>query len=103
INLSIGLCLDEQSKLLRFKAIHEAEKSLAQKTRSKEYLPITGLASFCDKAQKLVISDTSDFFCSRTVGGTGALYVAGQLLVRAGARQIFIPEPSWPNHKQLFE
>ncbi len=103
INLSIGLCLDEQGKLLHFKAFQEAEKRLAQKTRSKEYLPITGLAAFCEKAQKLVIGETSDFFCAQTVGGTGALYVAGQLLVKAGVRQIFIPNPSWPNHKQLFE
>lgn len=105
INLSIGICLNEQGKLLRFKALEEAESRVFKKSPSKEYLPITGLASFCEKAQKLIVGDRpqDDFFSAQTVGGTGALFVAGQLLVKAGIKQVFIPEPSWPNHKQLFE
>ena len=105
INLSIGICLNEEGKLLRFKALNEAETRIFERQASKEYLPITGLASFCNQAQELVVGDhdPSDFFSSQTVGGTGALFVAGQLLIKAGIKHIFIPEPSWPNHRQLFE
>ena len=105
INLSIGICLDEQSKLLRFKALVEAEARVFHKSPSKEYLPITGHASYCEQAQKIVLGDhpAGDFFSAQTVGGTGALYVAGQLLVKAGVKEVHIPEPTWPNHKQLFE
>ncbi len=105
INLSIGICLDDEGKLLRFKAIEEAEQLLYQKKLSKEYLPITGLQPFCDKAAELVLGTSAykDFFTCQTVGGTGALFVAAHLLLKAQINEIFISEPSWPNHKQLFQ
>ncbi len=103
-NFSIGTCLDEQGKLLRFRAVIEAEKRLFEKKLSKEYLPIGGYQPYLDEAQKLVLGNwnSSDFFSMQTVGGTGALFAAASLLVREGISEIFIPEPSWPNHKQLF-
>ncbi len=105
INLSIGICLDETGKLLRFKAVDEAETRLSQKRPSKEYLPISGHQAFCEKAQNLVIGDEykNDFFTAQTVGGTGALFVAAHLLLKAGINDVFISEPSWPNHRQLFQ
>ncbi len=105
INLSIGICLDEEGNLLRFKAVHEAEKKVFHKHASKGYLPITGLNSFCEKAQKLILGkeNSTDFFSAQTVGGTGALFIAGQLLIKAKVSTIYIPDPTWPNHNQLFQ
>ncbi len=105
INLSIGICLDESGKLFRFKAIQEAEKKVQAKSLSKEYLPISGLASFCEQAEKLVTAGfpKDTLFSAQTVGGTGALFVAAQLLKRSALSIVYIPEPTWPNHKQLFE
>jgi aspartate aminotransferase len=105
INLSIGICLDESGKLLRFKALQEANQRVQQISPSKEYLPITGLAVYCEEAQRLVVGsiDSKELFSAQTVGGTGALYVAAQLLLKAGVKEVYIPEPTWPNHKQLFQ
>lgn len=104
INLSIGICLDEKGKLLKFKAVEEAEKRLFQIAPSKEYLSITGLQAYNDMAQKLIVGpqQSDDIASVQTVGGTGALYLVGQLLKKAQISEVYIPEPSWPNHKQLF-
>ncbi len=105
LNLSIGICLDETGKLLRFKAIQEAEKRLQDRKLSKEYLPITGLASFCAHAESIVTGNfpKDELFSTQTVGGTGALFVAAKLLKKSTKAIVYIPEPTWPNHKQLFE
>ncbi|MCE5294855.1 MAG: aromatic amino acid transaminase [Chlamydiales bacterium] len=104
INLSIGICLDNHGKLLRFKAVHEAEKRVFDKNPGKEYLPITGHAGYTEKAHAIICGqpNNGDFFTAQTVGGTGALFIVGQLLAQTSVKEIFIPDPSWPNHKQLF-
>ena len=102
INLSIGICLDDVGKLLRFRAIQEAERRVFEKNPTKEYLPITGLASFCEQAGRLVTGQEG-LFHAQTVGGTGALFVGAHLLKKSGIHVVYIPEPTWPNHKQLFE
>ncbi|MBS0635657.1 MAG: aminotransferase class I/II-fold pyridoxal phosphate-dependent enzyme [Verrucomicrobia bacterium] len=102
INLSIGICLDEQGKLLSFKAIREAEKRVFEKCYSKEYLPISGYVPFIEKAEKLLCKGHKGLFSAQTVGGTGALYIARELLVKSHIQKVFIPDPTWPNHRQLF-
>ena len=37
----------------------------------------------------------------QTVGGSGALRVCAELLVSQGIENMFIPNPSWANHKPL--
>ena len=82
----------------------KAEERLHLKNLSKEYLPITGYLPFCKQAITLVCGETTKpLFSMQTVGGTGALYIAAKVLLHANIKEIFISEPSWPNHRQLFE
>jgi aspartate/tyrosine/aromatic aminotransferase len=101
-NLSIGVCQDTQGKTLRFHAVDMAEKNLHNNPYSKDYLPLTGLASFCTSVQELVCGKNDSVTTVQTVGGTGALYVASKLLCHAGISQIFVPDPTWVNHTPLF-
>jgi aspartate aminotransferase len=104
VNLSIGVCLDESGKILRFSAIDKAIELQIQQKSSKEYLPITGLQEYCALAQDLVLGkDRDNVFSMQSVGGTGAIYLAAKLLKRTKIANVFVPEPSWANHKPLFE
>lgn len=105
INLSIGVCVDPEGKLLRFKAINSAIQQHYLEKPSKEYLPITGMAEFCHLAQKLVCDEirSDELFSMQTLGGTGALYLAAKLLHHVKTPNIYIPNSSWTNHKPLFE
>lgn len=105
INLSIGVLQDPDGRLTRFQAVEQAIDRVHKKRMSKEYLPLAGYAPFCTQVGELVCGSkhASSLFCMQTVGGTGALYVAAKLLLRAGVKEIHISSPSWPNHRQLFE
>lgn len=108
INLSIGVCQEPNGKIVKFKAVTKAEERLHSQNASKEYLPIVGYQPFAKEAIELVCGASAkkaphSLFGMQTVGGTGALYIAAKVLLNSGVNKIFIPEPSWPNHRQLFE
>lgn len=104
INLSIGVCQEPNGKIVKFQAVSKAEEKLYSQHPSKEYLPIIGYAPFITKAIEVVCGNSEKpLLGMQTVGGTGALYIASKLLLQANVKEIFIPGPSWPNHRQLFE
>lgn len=104
INLSIGVCQDPTGKVIKFEATTKAEEQLHLQKLSKEYLPIVGYQPFCKHIAEVVCGKSANpLFSMQTVGGTGALYVAAKLLLNANIKEIFISEPTWPNHRQLFE
>ncbi len=102
INLSIGVCRDEEQRTFFFKAVELAEAKLQEESPSYEYLPLTGLGTFCTHTKELVCKNRPSIIASQTVGGTGALYVAARLLAAAHMHTVFVPEPTWTNHKPLF-
>lgn len=96
----------------------------------KEYLPITGLATFTQNAAKLAYGADSlplnqnavrftRSFCfgitltleiqqiavTQSISGTGALRIGGAFLARhyPGAKIIYLPTPTWGNHIPLFK
>lgn len=86
------------------KCIEEVEKGLIPQKLSKEYLPIHGDQEFIDALGELIFGEgmkADRIFGIQTVGGTGALYLAGRL---AGlwTNQIAISNPTWPNHWGIF-
>jgi len=72
----------------------------------KEYLPITGLKSFVDKAVKLAYGESTDpnlVAASQSISGTGALRIGGEFLNKFHSNKtIYLPTPSWGNHKPIF-
>ncbi len=109
VNLGIGSYKDSHGQPLVFGAVREAEKILLQNQPNKEYPPIEGNQQFIDATLKLIFSEellksiSNTLFAQQTVGGTCALRVAGEFLAHYGAREIYLPSPTWPNHNLIFQ
>lgn len=74
------------------------------------YLPMEGLAPYDQAVQKLLLGADSPLLSSgrlvtaQSLGGTGALKLGADFLYRlAGKRLVAISDPSWENHRALFE
>ncbi len=86
------------------KCIEEVEKGLIPQKLSKEYLPIHGDQEFIDELGKVIFGEGMKgdrIYGIQTVGGTGALYLAGRL-ANLWTHQIAISNPTWPNHWGIF-
>lgn len=110
INLGIGVYKDETGKTPVLTSVKKAEKFLLENENTKNYLSIDGLADFARCTQALLFGADNAIINSKrartaqTPGGTGALRVAADFIAsQTKARRIWISNPSWPNHKNVFE
>jgi aromatic-amino-acid transaminase len=110
VNLGIGVYSDDQGRLPLLKSVHQAELARVQANTTHGYLPIDGFAMLNKAAQVLALGADSPVIAEKraltvqSVGGTGALKIGAdflkQLLPNA---QVAISNPSWENHRALFE
>lgn len=110
INLTVGVYQDEQGKIPVLPSIQQAEKWLVEAGRNRSYLPISGLASYCDLTRKLVFGENAlplqkqAIATVQTPGGTGALRLAAEFLSNiAGKKRIHVSQPTWANHTAIFK
>ncbi len=110
INLSTGVFVDETGKTPVLPTVVEAERRLAAAAGTKLYRPIDGEAAYRELVRSLALGAgheavTSDrALATQTPGGTGGLRVAADLLRQTGSGQtLWMSEPTWPNHPQLFQ
>src|SRR3954453_12838731 len=110
VNLGVGVYYDENGKLPLLRCVRAAEETMMEKQQARGYLPIDGIAAYDDATQALVFG--ADAAARRegriatvqAVGGTGALKVGADLLQRMNPRaRVLISDPSWENHRALFE
>ncbi|ONK69048.1 uncharacterized protein A4U43_C05F18740 [Asparagus officinalis] len=110
VNLGVGAYRTEEGKPLVLNVVRRAEQLLVNdRSRVKEYLPITGLADFNKLSAKLILgADSPAIRESRvatvqSLSGTGSLRVGGEFLARHyHERTIYIPQPTWGNHPKVF-
>ena len=110
VNLGVGVYYDDNGKLPLLAAVKAAEKVRLEATPARGYQPIEGLAAYNQAVQKLVFGAQSPLVTEGRVvtvealGGTGALKVGADFLKRTfpGAT-VYISDPSWENHRALFE
>jgi len=108
VNLGIGSYKDHDGKSILLDCVHKAEISLANKKLNKEYQPIEGDAEFHRLVTELIFgkdfldSFTRGLFVAQSLGGTGALHLGSEFLVQETSKTIFIPSPSWSNHRLIF-
>lgn len=110
INLGIGVYKDETGKTPVLTSVKKAEQYLLENESTKNYLSIDGLADFGKCTQELLFGNDSAIVSARrartaqTPGGTGALRVAADFIAtQTDAKRIWVSNPSWPNHKNVFE
>ncbi|MEO8921348.1 MAG: amino acid aminotransferase [Caldimonas sp.] len=110
VNLGVGVYLDENGELPLLKCVRAAEEMMTAAPRPRGYLPIDGIATYDAATQKLVFGGDSEarragrIATIQGVGGTGALKVGADLLARMNRKaRVLISDPSWENHRALFE
>jgi aromatic-amino-acid transaminase len=110
VNLSIGIYFDADGKLPMLDSVRKAEVGLLDIRAPRPYLPMSGLADYRAAAQALVFGQESEVRKTnrvatlQTVGGSGALKVGADFLKRYfPASQVWISDPSWENHRVVFE
>lgn len=110
VNLGVGVYYNEQGAMPLLSTVHDVELKLADQAASRGYLPIDGLSTYNLGAQQLLLgTDAAAITDGRavtiqTLGGTGALKVGASLLHTIDAKAtVAISNPSWENHRALFE
>ena len=110
VNLGVGVYYNEQGRIPLLRAVAAAEKARAEAQTPRSYLPIEGIASYDQSVQKLLFGSASPLLhdnrvvTAQSLGGTGALKIGADFLKRLlpGA-VVAISDPSWENHRALFE
>ncbi|AIX50775.1 MULTISPECIES: amino acid aminotransferase [Pantoea] len=109
INLGIGVYKDETGKTPVLTSVKKAEQYLLENETTKNYLSIDGLPDFARCTQALLFGNDSPLIAAgractaQTPGGTGALRVAADFLAtQTSVKRVWISNPSWPNHKNVF-
>ena len=109
VNLSVGVYKDEQGRTPVMRAVHAAEQSMLAEHQSHGYLPIDGLPGFNQRVAELILGSEHPvildkrFAAAQTPGGTASLRIAGEFLKhQCGVRAIWISNPTWANHSQIY-
>ncbi|HXC39819.1 MAG TPA: amino acid aminotransferase [Burkholderiales bacterium] len=110
VNLGVGIYYDDAGKIPVLECVKRAEQQLAAASAPRGYLPIDGIAAYDKAVQSLVFGADSKalkegrIVTAQSLGGTGGLKIGADFLRRiAPDAQVWISDPSWENHRALFE
>lgn len=110
VNLGVGVYYDDNGKVPLLECVKKAEALMLEKGAPRTYLPIEGLALYDKAVQELVFGADSPVvlekraITAQAIGGTGALKLGADFLKRLTPNaQVWISDPSWENHRALFE
>lgn len=111
VDLGIGAYRDNTGKPWVLPSVRKAEALLHQDpTFNHEYLGIAGLPALTSGASKVILGDDSAVFSekrivsSQSLSGTGALHIAATFIHKFFPEKlIYLSDPTWANHKSIFE
>ena len=110
VNLGVGVYQDDSGKVPILATVREAERRWLEIEDSKSYLPIDGVPAYNKAVQELLFGSDSEIIKEgkaitvQTLGGTGALRVGADFLRKFfPSAKVWISNPSWENHRAIFE
>ncbi|WP_349569560.1 amino acid aminotransferase [Azotobacter salinestris] len=110
VNLGVGVYYNEEGRIPLLRAVEEAEKARIAAHAPRGYLPIEGIGAYDQAVQKLLFGNDAALLAdsrvvtAQALGGTGALKVGADFLKRLRPDAVVaISDPSWENHRALFE
>ena len=110
VNLGVGVYYDDNGKLPLLNCIKKAEEIRIANAPARGYQPIEGAAAYNQAVAGLLFGPNSPLIADKrvitieTLGGTGALKVGADYLRRLlPEAKVAISDPSWENHRALFE
>lgn len=110
INLGVGIYKDEAGQTPVLPSVKKAEALLLEQEKTKNYLGIEGVQAYNRVVQALLFGEGNALITSgraataQAPGGTGALRIAAEFLLRnTPSRTIWVSNPTWANHQNIFE
>jgi len=110
VNLGVGVYYDDNGKIPLLGAVRAAEEARLKAAPPRGYLPIEGIAAYNQAVQTLLFGKESPLTAAgrvvtaQALGGTGALKIGADFLKRLlPGSTVYISDPSWENHRALFE
>ena len=110
VNLGVGVYFDDNGKIPLLGAVRAAEKARLEAAPPRGYQPIEGPVAYATAVQNLLFGADSAIIrdgrvvTAQALGGTGALRIGADLIKRiAPDTTVYISDPSWENHRALFE
>ncbi|QHS13543.1 amino acid aminotransferase [Shewanella sp. Arc9-LZ] len=110
VNLGVGIYKDEAGQTPILSSVKKAEAILLETEKTKNYLGIEGVQAYNQVVQELLFGPESQIISDKrsvtaqAPGGTGALRVASEFLVRnTKSTTIWVSNPTWANHQNIFE
>ena len=110
VNLSIGIYFDDAGRIPVLDCVRRAEQAMLSASAPKSYLPIEGEAAMRGAVQLLLFGAGHEVLASgrvatlQTVGSSGGLKVGADFLKRwLPASEVWVSDPTWDNHRAMFE
>lgn len=106
VDLGVGVYRDADGNTPILRSVKKAEHWLAGSQLSKSYLGSRGDVAFCNAIEKIVFGESAvgdeRISTVQSPGGSGALRVAAELILRADPNAtIWVSDPTWNNHVPL--
>ena len=110
VNLGVGVYYDGNGKLPLLAAVKAAEEARMKALPARGYQPIDGNAAYNQAVRELLFGKGSarasdgSVVTIQALGGTGALKVGADYLKKLLPQAtLYLSDPSWENHRALFE
>ena len=110
VNLGVGVYFDDNGKIPLLAAVKAAEDVRVKAALPRGYQPIEGAPAYNQAVQNLLLGKDSALIANgqvitaQALGGTGALKIGADYLKRLSPNaKVYISDPSWENHRALFE
>jgi aspartate aminotransferase len=114
VDLGIGAYRDDNAKPWVLPVVKKADEILRNDPEANhEYLPIAGLAALTGKAAELLLGKAAPAISEKraasvqTISGTGAVHLGALFLakfykIQGANRTVYVSNPTWANHHQIF-
>src|SRR5262245_33333882 len=109
-NLGVGVYFTEAGTITVLCAVGAADRQRAAQPGARGYLPIEGTPAYDAAVQQMLFGPQSTLVqqgratTAQALGGTGGLRVGAELLQRVSPSAVVaISDPSWENHRAIFE
>ena len=110
VNLGVGVYYDDNGKVPLLECVQRAERVLVEQAAPRNYLPIDGLPAYDRAVRELVFGANATAVVEgrvvtvQALGGTGGLKIGADFLrYMAPKAEVWISDPSWENHRGIFE
>jgi aromatic-amino-acid transaminase len=110
VNLSIGIYFDDEGRIPVLESVKAAEAQMLAAGGTKSYLPIEGDGAMRSAVQRLLFGTDHPVLLEgrvatlQTIGSSGGLRVGADFLKRwLPASAIWVSDPTWDNHRAMFE